>query len=69
MSGSWHRDLALDLDAVAAWNAASMITLVEVDELKALQVTSIRSQVQARHMRWHHLPITDVSTPNAGFGR
>lgn len=69
MSGSWDRDLGLDLDAVAAWNAASVVTLVEDRELQTLKVTDMGKQVQARHMRWHHLPITDVSTPTAGFER
>lgn len=69
MSGSWHRDLGLDLDAIAEWNAASIVTLVEDHELQALQVTGMGVQVQARHMRWHHLPITDVSTPSAVFER
>ncbi len=67
MSGSWHRDLGLDLDAVAAWNAASVVTLVEDHELQTLQVTAMGAEVQARNMRWHHLPIPDVSTPSSHF--
>ncbi|MEH6674310.1 MAG: ADP-ribosylglycohydrolase family protein [Sulfitobacter sp.] len=67
MSGSWNRDLGLDLDAIAAWNAASIVTLVEDHELKTLQVTDIGPEVRIRHMRWHHLPIKDVSTPDFGF--
>jgi len=69
MSGSWHRDLGLDLDAVADWNAASVVTLVEDHELQTLQVTTMGTEVQARHMRWHHLPISDFSTPDAEFER
>jgi hypothetical protein len=53
MSGSWDRDLGLDLDAVAAWNAASVVTLVEDHELQTLQVTDMGPEVQAKHMRWH----------------
>jgi hypothetical protein len=29
----------------------------------------IEGKVQAQHMRWHHLPIPDVSTPSADFER
>lgn len=29
MSGGWKRDLAADLDVIAAWNAAAVVTLVE----------------------------------------
>lgn len=67
MSGIWHRDLGLDLDAIVAWNAASVVTLVEDHELQTLQVADMDAQVQARHMSWYHLPIADVSTPDAGF--
>ena len=33
MSGAWRRDLATDLDAIADWNAAAVITLLEPHEL------------------------------------
>jgi ADP-ribosyl-[dinitrogen reductase] hydrolase len=45
------------------------VTLVEDHELQTLQVTDMGTKVQARHMRWHHLPIPDVSTPSADFER
>ena len=69
MSGSWNRDLGLDLDAIANWNAAAVVTLVEDHELKTLKVQALGQQVAARHMHWHHLPIPDVSTPDAEFER
>jgi len=69
MSGSWNRDLDLDLDAIANWNAAAVVTLVEDHELKTLKVQALGQQVAARHMHWHHLPIPDVSTPDADFER
>ena len=33
LTGPWDRDLCLDLDVVAAWNAAAVVTLVEGHEL------------------------------------
>ena len=65
MSGSWYRDLATDLDAVAAWNAAAVVTLVEPHELEALDILDLGNEVRKRHMEWHHWPITDVSVPSA----
>ncbi|MCC2651679.1 MAG: phosphatase [Microvirga sp.] len=58
MSGSWHRDLATDLDAVAAWNAAAVATLVKPHELEALDILDVGQEVRKRHMEWHHWPIT-----------
>ncbi len=67
MSGSWNRDLGLDLDAIAKWNAVAVVTLVEDHELETLKVNTMGDEVRARHMTWHHLPIPDVSTPDTKF--
>ena len=66
-TGGWDRDLALDLDAVAAWGATAVVTLVEDHELLALKVPGMGAAVTARHMDWHHLPIPDVTPPGASF--
>jgi ADP-ribosyl-[dinitrogen reductase] hydrolase len=67
MSGSWQRDLGLDLDAVSTWGAVAVLTLIEDHELATLKVTDMGAQVRARHMDWFHLPIPDVSVPDAAF--
>ncbi|MFD1195458.1 ADP-ribosylglycohydrolase family protein [Seohaeicola saemankumensis] len=69
MSGSWQRDLGLDLDAVSNWGAVAVLTLIEDHELATLKVTDMGAQVRARHMDWFHLPIPDVSVPDAAFER
>jgi ADP-ribosyl-[dinitrogen reductase] hydrolase len=66
-TGSWDRDLATDLDAIAAWNAAAVVSLVEAHELTALQITDLGQEVRRRHMEWHHWPIVDVSVPCERF--
>ena len=33
-TGPWHRDLALDMDVLSAFDAAIVITLMEADELE-----------------------------------
>jgi len=67
ISGAWQRDLDLDLDAIAEWGAAAVLTLIGQKELHSLQITAMGEKVADRHMIWRHLPITDVSTPDAGF--
>ena len=65
---AWHRrDLGTDLDTIAAWNAAAVVTLVEVHELEALRIASIGSEVRRRHMEWHHWAIGDYQVPGADF--
>lgn len=67
MSGSWNRDLGRDLDAIRDWGAVAVASLLEDHELAALQVAGIGNAVRARHMDWLHLPIRDVSVPDATF--
>jgi ADP-ribosyl-[dinitrogen reductase] hydrolase len=64
-TGHWDRDIGLDLDAVARWGAAIVLTLVEKDEMERLGVPHLRAEVEARHMVWHHYPMVDGDIPNA----
>ncbi len=52
---------------IAAWNAAAVVTLIEDHELADLRITALGPEVRRRHMEWHHLPLRDVSAPNARF--
>lgn len=67
MSGSWDRDLGLDLDAVRDFGASALVTLIEDHEIEALGVTALREETIRRHMDWLHLPIADVSVPGREF--
>ena len=66
-TGIWERDLAIDLDAVKAWGAKLVLTLVEPFELQALKVPSLGSEIQHRGLDWRHLPIADFSVPDSHF--
>jgi ADP-ribosyl-[dinitrogen reductase] hydrolase len=66
-TGSWSRDLVLDVEMIARWNAAAVVTLVEDHELASLGVTALGDAVRGAHMAWHHLPIRDVGLPGPEF--
>lgn len=66
-TGAWKRDLDLDLDAILAWGARLVLTLVEPEELVILKVEQLGEAVEQRGMRWLHLPIADFSVPNQTF--
>jgi ADP-ribosyl-[dinitrogen reductase] hydrolase len=68
-TGSWERDLGVDLDAIAAWGAAVVVSLVEPHELDELRVPNLGYEVCRRHMQWLHLPIADYSPPGPDFER
>jgi len=66
--GGYHdRDLDEDLDAVAAWGAVAVLTLMEGPELRRYRIAEIGEGVRARFMEWHHLPIQDVNVPGPAF--
>jgi protein tyrosine phosphatase (PTP) superfamily phosphohydrolase (DUF442 family) len=67
ITGAWARDLGVDLDAVAAWGAQLVLTLVEPAELTALKVPELGAEVQRRGLDWCHLPIADYSVPTEEF--
>ncbi|WP_440522327.1 phosphatase domain-containing putative toxin, partial [Sphingomonas sp.] len=67
VTGSWDRDLALDVKAISDWGAVLVISLIEDHEFAVLQVEALGDTVRAHHMEWLHLPITDVSVPGAAF--
>ncbi len=66
-TGAWERDLGIDLDAVTAWGARLVLTLVEPAELEALKVPHLGREIQNLGMQWRHLPIADFSVPSEAF--
>lgn len=67
MMRTHRRDLAADLDCVAAWNAAVVVTLIEGHELAALGIMKLGEEVRLRHMEWHNWPIQDGLVPDEIF--
>ncbi|PKM43066.1 MAG: hypothetical protein CVV05_16095 [Gammaproteobacteria bacterium HGW-Gammaproteobacteria-1] len=66
-TGAWERDLDIDLDAIAAWGAKLVLTLVEPAELKELKVPQLGHEIRRRGIDWRHLPIADYSVPTETF--
>ena len=67
ITGAWARDLGVDLDAIHAWGAKLVLTLVEPQELKSLKVPELGQKVKNRGLAWCHLPIADYSVPTDTF--
>lgn len=69
VSGSFQRDLALDLDAVKEWGATAVVTLQSQQELAGLNVASLGAEVENRGMLWFQLPMANHSAPDEDFER
>ena len=67
MTGVWKRDLAIDLDAISAWGAKLVLTLMEPEELSFFKVPDIGKEIHSRGIAWRHLPIADYSVPSEAF--
>jgi len=67
ITGAWARDLGLDLDAIVAWGARLVLTLLEPAELVQLKVPDLGSEVRRRGLEWRHLPIPDCGVPSDKF--
>lgn len=62
-----QRNLEADLNALEAWGAQILVSLVEVDEFSSLGVKDFGVAVSSRNLRWCHLPIADMDIPGDAF--
>ncbi|MFC6025887.1 cyclin-dependent kinase inhibitor 3 family protein [Methylobacterium mesophilicum] len=63
----WNRDLTVDIEAIRAWGASSVLTLIEPHEFDLLSVKGLPDAVRAAGLVWHQAPIPDVSIPGPAF--
>jgi ADP-ribosyl-[dinitrogen reductase] hydrolase len=67
MSGTWTRDLTLDLAVIRDWGATAVVTLMEPDELRRYGAADIGAAVRKFGMEWYNTPIPDVRAPGTAF--
>jgi ADP-ribosyl-[dinitrogen reductase] hydrolase len=68
-SGVWDRSLDDDMEAIKAFGAAALVTLMPDSELRALQVSpdKLRRKASELGVEWHQLPIPDAGIPDQRF--
>ena len=67
MGDDWDRDLFTDIAAIKAWGATLVISLIENHEFDSLSIQGLPTELKNSELQWLHLPIKDVSVPNAQF--
>jgi len=68
VSGTWRRNLDVDLKAIAAWGASAIVNLVEEHEMRALGVADTARRLPAG-IDYLRLPIPDAGTPDGSWER
>ena len=64
---SWIPQLDADLDAIAQWDAAAVVTLLPNFEMKRLGVPQLGEEVVRRGMRWFQFPLVIMEAPDDDF--
>ena len=67
ISGSWERDLRIDIQAVKSWGATAWLNLLTIMEMIDLKVEDLEEAVKGSGIRYYRLPIEDVDIPDAAF--
>lgn len=67
LSGSWSRDLYLDLTRISDWGASIIVSLIEPHEFTLLDVEALPDMVADLGMQWRHRPIPDRHPPQQQF--
>lgn len=63
--GHWVRKLDADLQAIQAWGASTVLSLVEPHEFARLGVPDFAQTIARTPLQWLPVPITDMATPDA----
>jgi len=56
-------DLAGDLEAIARWQPALVVSMTEATEMAALGVADLPARLAQAGVAWRHFPIIDFGTP------
>lgn len=61
------RHFQADLQEIIDWGANTVVSLIEAHEFNVLKVQDLPAAVRDSGMRWVHLPIIDMHTPDQEF--
>jgi ADP-ribosyl-[dinitrogen reductase] hydrolase len=67
VSGSWARDLRIDIQEVKSWGATAWLNLLTTTEMLDLNVGNLEIAVKRSGIHYYHLPIDDGGIPDLSF--
>lgn len=63
-TGSWDRQLEMDVDALVEMDVVRLISLVTDEDMRVLRVEALPQEVQSKGLTWNHLPFADTTAPD-----
>ena len=63
-TGSWDRQLDMDVDALVEMDVVRLISLVTDEDMRVLRVEALPQEVQSKGLIWNHLPFADTTAPD-----
>ena len=63
-TGSWDRDLDLDLETLRDAGVDRLISLVTNEDMEVLRVLDLPQKVGEYGLEWNHLPLEDTTAPD-----
>jgi len=66
-TGSWDRQLDVDVQALVDMGVSRLISLITKEDMKMLRVTDLPGEVAHQGLAWDHLPLPDTTAPTQSW--
>ena len=66
-TGSWDRQLDIDVQALVDMGVSHLISLITDEDMRMLRVEDLPQQVQNNGLTWNHLPFADTTAPTEAW--
>ena len=66
-TGSWDRQLDVDVQALVDMGVSRLISLITKEDMQVLRVTDLPGEVAHQGLAWDHLPLPDTTAPTQSW--
>lgn len=66
-TGSWERQLDVDIQALVDMGVNRLISLITEEDMEVLRVTELPDEVTRQGLDWDHLPLPDTTAPTEAW--
>ena len=66
-TGSWDRQLDVDIQALIEMGVTRLVTLITEEDMQVLRVTQLPEEVARQGLVWDHLPFPDTTAPTPSW--